>query len=288
MTRPDNVGRVLDAFLAPEHDRLPDRVLEAALDDIARTPQRRALRVPWRFQSMAALTRTTGIAAVALLAAIGVGGLIYTNARTPGVGSTPTPTPASTAGDVAKGIHAWARYTSMQYGYQVAYPSDWRVYGLATREWRPSDGTDSATQYPYADVFEGGDEDSIGLWVWEMPLKAGDDAASFEGLGAWAEAFCKATPGLRDDDLASCDGYAEHGIQMCSIVGSEPCRPAILVPETGGVAAYFKSPGGAAGAPGRVRIVQIGRPDGYPGAARYGGSIQLMQAILAEMGVGPR
>ena len=44
--------RILDAFLAPEADRLPDRVIDAALADIARTPQRRALRVPWRFHYM--------------------------------------------------------------------------------------------------------------------------------------------------------------------------------------------------------------------------------------------
>ena len=66
--------RILDAYLAPEADRLPDRVIDAALADIARTPQRRALRVPWRFPPCLLSTRATGIAAVALVAVVGAGG----------------------------------------------------------------------------------------------------------------------------------------------------------------------------------------------------------------------
>ena len=76
--------RILDAYLAPEADRLPDRVLDAALADIARTPQRRALRVPWRFPNMHALSRATGIAAVALVAVVGAGALFYLTSNRPG------------------------------------------------------------------------------------------------------------------------------------------------------------------------------------------------------------
>jgi hypothetical protein len=94
--------RILDAYLAPEADRLPDRVLDAALADIARTPQRRALRVPWRFPTMPALSRATGIAAVALVAVVSAGGLLYVNSKGPGgPGDSPTATTAVTAAPTA-------------------------------------------------------------------------------------------------------------------------------------------------------------------------------------------
>ena len=78
--------RILDVYLAPETDRLPDRVIDAALADISRTPQRRALRVPWRFPTMPALSRATGIAAVALVAVVGAGGIYLASNRPGGAG----------------------------------------------------------------------------------------------------------------------------------------------------------------------------------------------------------
>lgn len=88
--------RILDAYLAPEADRLADRVIDAALADIARTPQRRALRVPWRFPLMPALSRATGVAVVALVAVVGAGTLFYLNAKPDGGGSQGTPLPTAT------------------------------------------------------------------------------------------------------------------------------------------------------------------------------------------------
>lgn len=114
--------RILDAFLAPEiGERLSDRVIDATLDDVARTPQRRALRVPWRFPLMPALTRTTGIAAVALVAVVSAGGLLYLNAKglggpggatsQPPASPSPMPTAASTPrpvtdGSIGPGVYA--------------------------------------------------------------------------------------------------------------------------------------------------------------------------------------
>lgn len=101
MTSRLDTDRILDVYLAPEADRLSDRVIDAALDQIARTPQRRALRVPWRFLTMPALSRAAGIAAVVLVAIVGAGSIIYLNSS--GSGSSggqsrpiPTPTQAPT------------------------------------------------------------------------------------------------------------------------------------------------------------------------------------------------
>ena len=52
MTSRTTTERILDAYLAPEGDRLPDRVIEAVFADIARIPQRRAPRAPRRFRHM--------------------------------------------------------------------------------------------------------------------------------------------------------------------------------------------------------------------------------------------
>ena len=98
MTGHVDAERILDAFLAPEAERLADRVIEAALDDIARTPQRRAVRVPWRFPTMPALSRATSVAAVALVAVVGAGSIYYVVSNRPGAGpGTPTASPSVTA-----------------------------------------------------------------------------------------------------------------------------------------------------------------------------------------------
>ncbi|HET9681505.1 MAG TPA: hypothetical protein VFP19_05640, partial [Candidatus Limnocylindrales bacterium] len=53
-----DIERTLDLFLAPDHDRLPDRVLQAALDQIDDTPQaRRGPLAPWRTSRMNLFSR---------------------------------------------------------------------------------------------------------------------------------------------------------------------------------------------------------------------------------------
>lgn len=87
--------RILDAYLAPDADRIADRVIEAALADIARTPQRRALRVPWRFSLMPALSRATALAVVVLVV-VGAGMVFYISSSPGNVGSPGTPSPTAT------------------------------------------------------------------------------------------------------------------------------------------------------------------------------------------------
>jgi hypothetical protein len=95
MNARSDTERILDAYLAPEADRLADRVIDAALADIARTPQRRALRVPWRFPLMPALSRASVVAVVALVV-VGAGTLFYLNSKPDGFGSQGTPLPTAT------------------------------------------------------------------------------------------------------------------------------------------------------------------------------------------------
>lgn len=283
--------RILDAFLAPEADRLADRVIDAALADIARTPQRRALRVPWRFHLMPALSRTTAMAAAVLVAVVGAGALLYLTSNRPGgVGSQPTsaPTTAPTAAPTAAPTpaatpqptfdptdpSAWTMYTSAVYGLTMAYPSDWSVYAPATHKWRPDEPAPNDA-WPYADVFsnpETVDGDSIGMWVWQLPAPTGSDLGSWEGLEALVLDICDG-PGL------ACPSVAPP-TPMC--LGQQECRPAIivLVGDEQTPSAFFGDP-----ETGVITVFAMGRPDDFPAAARYGGTVALLNAILAQVDV---
>lgn len=285
--------RILDAFLAPEADRLPDRVIDAALDDIARTPQRRALRVPWRFPLMPALTRATSLAAVALVAAVGVGGVIYLNSASPGgpggpgtpASPAPSPTAAQTAPPVTP-IHSASPislvpYTSGVHGYTMAFPEGWSSTP-ASRAWQAGDSL-ANDAWPYADVFvsPGDGNAQIALLAWEMPAGDGADLDSVQGLKAWAEGFCPDVVG------ASCQGFTELAEPMCLDAGGDPCRPAILVPTAVAQYAFFMDWASAVltSAPDKVRVVIVAREDDFAPAAAYGGSVALLKAILATTDV---
>jgi hypothetical protein len=276
MTRPIDAEWILDAYLAPEHDRLPDRVMDAALAEIARTPQRRAPRVPWRFPSMPA-TRATGVAAVVLVAAVAAGGLIYLRSTNPGVGG-PKPSPSPT---LPPAITGWTTYTSQVYGEMLSYPSGWSVRAPATRKWLRTD-VFPADEMPYADTFvsPGQENVQIGLIVWEVPVGE-NDFDPFISLRAFAQTFCS------DSDASSCGEFPQRAMRMCANETGE-CRTAILVPTSTlqwafvpnwGTQQLFDSSFAA------IRIVVIAREDSFPQAAPYGGSVELLKSVLTTMHV---
>jgi hypothetical protein len=86
--------RILDAYLAPEADRLADRVIDAALADIARTPQRRSWRPAWRSNRMNTYAKVIAAAAAVLVVAV-VGYQFLP--RNDNIGGQPTAQPSSTA-----------------------------------------------------------------------------------------------------------------------------------------------------------------------------------------------
>ena len=71
MTDQRELDRILGAFFADGTDELADRVIDAALDQIDHTRQRRVMRMPRRFQTMPMLTR---VAAAAVIGVLAVGG----------------------------------------------------------------------------------------------------------------------------------------------------------------------------------------------------------------------
>ena len=89
MTTQRELNRLLDAFFTEGTTELADRVIDAALDTIDHTPQRRAGGLPRRIQAMRMLTRLAAAAAIGVLA---VGGALFLSRAPSDVGSqSPTP-----------------------------------------------------------------------------------------------------------------------------------------------------------------------------------------------------
>lgn len=110
MTGQPELDRLLGAYFADGTDELADRVIDAALDQIDHTRQRRALRMPRRFPTMTIPIR---LAAAAVFAALAFGGAFYLlKPDQPAVGDpSPTPTPQVPAtSDDAGGGSGGAHY----------------------------------------------------------------------------------------------------------------------------------------------------------------------------------
>jgi dipeptidyl aminopeptidase/acylaminoacyl peptidase len=96
MTTDRDFDRITMAWLADGPEELSDRVLDAVVDEIHVTPQRHALRLPWRFSTM---TTPARVATAAVIGVLAVGGALFAfNRSQPAVGGPgPSPTPVVTA-----------------------------------------------------------------------------------------------------------------------------------------------------------------------------------------------
>src|SRR3954451_2437039 len=100
-TRQPELDRLLDFYFDDGRDELADRVIDAALDEIDHTRQRRAMRVPWRFRQM---TMPLRLATAALIGALVLGGaFLLTGGGSRPSTAVPRATPSATAAP------AWAR-----------------------------------------------------------------------------------------------------------------------------------------------------------------------------------
>jgi hypothetical protein len=93
MTDERALNRLLDAFFVEGSNELADRVIDAALDQIDHTDQRRAMRVPRSLRSLRMLSR---LAAAAVVGVLAVGGALYLIRLPSGTGA-PSPTPGASA-----------------------------------------------------------------------------------------------------------------------------------------------------------------------------------------------
>lgn len=92
-----NIERVLDAWLVDGPSVMPDRLFDAVLDRVERTPQRRFARLTLRLTDMNPRIRLFTLAAAGLIVAL-VGLYLFNRATTePNVGSSPSPAATPTA-----------------------------------------------------------------------------------------------------------------------------------------------------------------------------------------------
>lgn len=124
--------RIAQAWLADGPDRLADRVLDAVVDDIHQTRQRRVMRVPWRFQSM---TISARIAAAAAIAALLVGGALYVGQRDQSNVGNPSSAPTLSPSASATAVPAMTTvFNSPRNGYSISHPDGWTATP-ATEPW---------------------------------------------------------------------------------------------------------------------------------------------------------
>jgi hypothetical protein len=123
---------LLSAYLAVGMEVLPDRVVDAVLDEVHRTRQRTVIG-PWRNPTMNSYAKLA-IAAVVVVV-VSVGGLVLLrpgDSSGPGGASTATPsptrspsaapTPSRAASPPPISTTGWVQFTSDRYGYTISYP----------------------------------------------------------------------------------------------------------------------------------------------------------------------
>ena len=265
----------VDPSIAP-----PDvmATVRAALPSISQA--RRGLFAPGRFRDMPALSRATGIAAVALVAVVGAGGIIYLNSNDVGSQNTSAPTaeptvaPTPGPSEVAPGILAWKTYTSAVYGYTISYPDDWSIADRATERWQPGAPDDGSWHDSFVND-EATDGDGIAFFALQFPAPTGADLASWDGLLAALTEMCA------DPAEFFYDGCPSENQVTPMCLGSAGCRPVAIVHDTD------EQPRAAFGDPetGLVMYIHVGRNDNFPAAGRYDGTVTLLKSILSQMGV---
>jgi hypothetical protein len=169
--------RLADHYASEVPPRAPDRVLEAVLDTIENTSQRRVLvRAPWRFPRMNTYAKWA-IAAVVVLAVGALGLSVLRTSPTPGVGtSPPSPSPSpSPSPDPSAPPPLGATFTSTIHGISVSYPTGW-VTVPATEPWTAASEVHNFTSPDFDHIHDPVLEDHLFLELGSQPLadKTGD------------------------------------------------------------------------------------------------------------------
>jgi len=170
--------RLADFYASEDPSRAPDWVLDAALETIDSTPQRRAfIRVPWRSYDMNNLAELA-VAAVVVIALGALGLAVLRPGSGPGVGGgtlpTPSPSPAasprvSPSPSPSDPLALTETYTSVMHGISVSYPAGWKLRP-ATEPWTTGFVQGDS---PYADIIYEREDDSSFIAVASQALLGG-------------------------------------------------------------------------------------------------------------------
>ncbi len=179
MSTDREVTRIVRSWLDEGVNALPDRVLDAVLDQIPATPQRRAWRPAWRLPYMNTQIRIAmAAAAVVVLALVVVnvlpksGGFGGPNVASPSPTATPAPSSATPSPTVAPSPSpvstvGWLAFSSKRYKYDIRYPS-YLTPTQSVRQWSLTvDQKDWLS--PANDIFRG----SVAFTAFSVNLPAG-------------------------------------------------------------------------------------------------------------------
>jgi len=255
--------RALGTWLEAGSDRTPPAAIDAVLLAVKTTPQERDLRVPRRFTTMPTFMRLA--AAIAIVAVVGAGALIYAN-RQPGVGGEPTPTPtptlaaSPTASPTASLLDTslWVPYTSDRYGVTIAHPADWsedpaqRDFSLEVdgEPWL-SEATESFIN----------PEESVKFSAWSVPVAPGTT------LESWMEAYCTASGG------SDCSQVADPAVPQ--VTGDGHPGLGLFGPNVDTMAFFLKAE--------VVYVTAIWRGETDPSVTPYGGARALLEAFVSTL-----
>ena len=120
---------IIGSWMEDGRTRLPDHVLDAVLDQLPSTPQRRTVvGRPWRIPSMPSFARLALTAAA--IAAIGIVGLTLSQPSVIGPAASPSPavSPSPTASPspvTAPPSPFTERFDSSVHGLSISYPAGW-------------------------------------------------------------------------------------------------------------------------------------------------------------------
>jgi hypothetical protein len=173
----------------------------------------------------------------------------------------------------------WVVYESKKYGFSIKHPPGWEVVP-AERNWtlEADAGRGDHRGEGAHETFHPPAMDNR-VVVWSVP--ANDTPETLAGVAAWVKRYCKM-------EGSSCSGL-DRSVPLCN--GTD-CGPGLLVTvdKNYGVADDLSSVGAfftGGKHKGTMIGVEVGRPEGDPVVAKYGGARRLLEGFLSGMGVCP-
>ena len=125
MTTERETLRIIGSWMEEGRTRLPDHVLDAVLDQLPSTPQRRTmLGLPWRFPPMTSFAKLA--LTVVAIAAVGVVGLTLVQGPVTGPAAPPSPTPSPSPVTPPPSPFT-ERFDSAVHGLSISYPAGWET-----------------------------------------------------------------------------------------------------------------------------------------------------------------
>lgn len=303
--------RIAD-WLEDDPHAAPGQALEVVLAAFPSIKQRRTWRVPWRFPDMSSLSKFVALAAAVILVVLGVyllgprlGNAIGgppptaspspspTAMQTPTVSPSPSTAAAATQGGCPgaspaeessptsspslSGTSSWVTYQSCRYDFSIGYPADWTV-NPSDHDWTLAGDGMNAVSSGYESFIN--PEGHVRVSAWNVPRELAEgnmwdnsQEVSWRNVEAWAQAYCEGTTST------PCTGIGSRALPLC--LERWDCHPALLVPFTDDVQAFFTN--GGEGAP--MTIVAVWRGPSDYNVALYGRSQSLLEAFISTMGV---